>query len=83
MKNRHSNTQEPLNDMTTVSVLLEPRGSIFQNGFLYGVQFKFGPSKSVFLKKFVYFYYISKPMKISKTHYGVWGWGSSQEWGSI
>ena len=49
MKNRHSNAQEPLNDMTTVSALLEPRGSIFQNGFLYGVQFKFGYNLTQFL----------------------------------
>ena len=27
---------------STVSTLLQPRGSIFQNGFLGGVQFKFG-----------------------------------------
>ena len=28
--------------VSTISALFEPRGSIFQNGFLGGVQFQFG-----------------------------------------
>ena len=61
---------------------MEPRGSIFQNEFLGGVQLKFGPQKVCFYENLSIFT-ILKHKKIGKTHYSAWGWGSIQEWGSI
>ena len=42
----------PLQKAFTVSTLLQPRGSIFQNGFLGGVQFKFSSKFTSFLPIF-------------------------------
>ena len=49
------NTLKILPKLNTVSRLLQLQGSIFQNGFLDGVQFKFGQNFTNFLLKVEFF----------------------------
>ena len=52
----------------TVSAPIQPRGSIFQNGFLDGVQFKVGSQKVRFYQNSSIFT-ILEHTRISKMHY--------------
>ena len=64
--------------MDTVSVSMQPQGSIFQNGFLGGVQLKIILKKCTFYSKSgVLFKKTLKNLTFQMT------WGSIYEWGCI
>ena len=61
-----------IREVNTVSAPIEPRGSIFQNGIMDRVQFKFGPKRSAFLPKYVYYTILehTKLVKRNMVHAG-------------